>query len=154
MACGSSHTDALPYLSASACAREGGCHRQPPVPDRCGCSSTKHEPYPPRPAPIIATRSGELVIALFTRPLSRYAAGQRITVRTGRIFRPDTPFVHYIALIVIRAQLFKQRVEIQCRCPAGSDGYPQYAHDRAGRGCHAAPAPCYLLRYSCDRNRR
>lgn len=31
----------------------------------------------------------------------------------GSIFRPDTPFVHYIALIVIRAQLFKQRVEIQ-----------------------------------------
>ena len=39
--------------------------------------------------------------------------GQRITVRLGRIFCPDTPFIHHIALIVIGAQLFKQRVEIE-----------------------------------------
>lgn len=59
----------------------------------------------------------------------------------GRSFCPDTPFIHHITLIVIGAQLFKQRVEIECRCPAGNDGYRQYAHDRASRGGHAAPAP-------------
>lgn len=43
--------------------------------------------------------------------------GQRITVRLGRSFCPDTPFIHHITLIVIGAQLFKQRVEIEVPLP-------------------------------------
>ncbi len=52
------------------------------------------------PAPMIATRSGELVLHFSQRPLSRYATRPKNHGTLGRIFRPDTPFVHYIALIV------------------------------------------------------